>query len=217
MASKLYINEIVSRNGLYTLANTATFDANNHVTIDSNAVSLFYQTNSNALSISQSGSGNALAIGELTVGGSGIVTSGTLSPDVTFPTGQMRIINFSQIPYTSGIVNETNIFSFTATSTDFKVNSKLYLTASISLERVSSENTDSAQLSIESDQMSTILVDGALGYQKTMDEKIHLTCSALTNSIPASSSTFNIKIHDFVGTAEFNVNSGTVTIFEVYI
>ena len=62
MASKLYINEIVSRNGLYTLANTATFDANNHVTIDGNAVSLFYQTNSNALSISQSGSGNALAM-----------------------------------------------------------------------------------------------------------------------------------------------------------
>lgn len=217
MASKLYINEIVSRNGLYTLANTATFDANNHVTIDGNAVSLSYQTNSNALSINQSGSGNALVIDQFTVGGSGIVTSGVLAPEVSFPSGHMRMVNFSQISYASGIVNETNIFSFTATSTDFKVNSKLYLTASISLERVSSDDTDSAQLSIESDQMSNVLIDGALGYQKTMDEKIHLTCSALTNSIPASSSTFNIKIHDFVGTAEFNVNGGSVTIFEVYI
>ena len=216
MASKLYINEIVSRNGLYTLANTATFDANNHVFIGGNAVSLTYQSESNALSIAQSGLGNALAIGELTVGGSGIVTSGTLAPEVNFPTGQMRIINFSQIPYASGIVNETTIFSFTATSTHFKVNSKLYLTASISLERVSADNTDSAQLSIESDQMTNLLVDGALGYQKTMDEKIHISCSALTDSISTSSSTFNIKIHDFVGTAEFNVNGGTVTIFEVY-
>ena len=216
MASKLYINEIVSRNGLYQLANTATFDANNHVFIGGNAVSLTYQSESNALSIAQSGLGNALAIGELTVGGSGIVTSGTLSPDVSFPTGQMRLFHFSQIPYASGIVNETTIFSHTATSTHFKLNSKLYMTASLSLERVSSENTDSAQLSIESDQMSTILVDGALGYQKTMDEKIHITCSALTDSIPTSSATLLIKLHDFVGTAEFNVNGGTVTIFEVY-
>ena len=59
MASKLYINEIVSRNGLYTLANTATFDANNHVSMNGNTVSLTYQSESNALSISQSGSGNA--------------------------------------------------------------------------------------------------------------------------------------------------------------
>ena len=142
-----------------------------------NTVSLTYQSESNALSIAQSGLGNALAIGELTVEGSGIVTSGTLSPDVSFPTGQMRLFHFSQIPYASGIVDETTIFSHTATSTHFKLNSKLYMTASLSLERVSSENTDSAQLSIESDQMSTILVDGALGYQKTMDEKIHITCS----------------------------------------
>lgn len=216
MASKLYINEIVSRNGLYTLANTATFDANNHVSMNGNTVSLTYQSESNAFSIAQSGLGNALAIGELTVGGSGIVTSGTLSPDVTFPTGQMRIINFSQIPYTSGIVNETTIFSHTAISTHFKLNSKLYMTASLSLERVSSDDTDSAQLSIESDHMSTILVDGALGYQKTMDEKIHITCSALTNPIPTSSATLLIKLHSFIGTAEFNVNGGTVTIFEVY-
>ena len=97
MASKLYINEIVSRNGLYQLANTATFDANNHVFIGGNTVSLTYQSESNALSITQSGLGNALAIGGLTVGGSGIVTSGTLSPDVSFPTGQMRLFHFSQI------------------------------------------------------------------------------------------------------------------------
>jgi len=213
MASKLFANEILSKNGVYQIFDASEFDANNSVSISEKSVDLKFSQANTSLTISQSGTGDSLKAGNFVLDASGSVTSGTLSSSVNFPTGHMKLLDFSQIGYGAGLTMNTIVHTITVSTS--KTNSKIYLTGFINLERISADTTDSAQLSVENMNMTNVLVDGAVSYGAADSQNIHIPFAALTGSITGST-TFNIRLHDFTGTAEFNVNGGTVTLFEIF-
>lgn len=214
MASKLFANEILSKNGVYQIFDASEFDANNSVSISEKSVDLKFSQANTSLTITQSGTGDSLKAGNFVLDASGSVTSGTLSSSVNFPTGHMKLLNFSQIGYGPGLTTDTIMISLDLTG--LHQGSKIYLTGSVNLERISADTTDSAQLSIDGDDMTTLLVDGSVGYGAADSQNIHIPFACLSDSITADSTSFDLRLHNFIGTAEFNINGGTVTAFEVF-
>jgi len=214
MASKLFANEILSKNGVYQIFDASEFDANNSVSISEKSVDLKFSQANTSLTITQSGTGDSLKAGNFVLDASGSVTSGTLSSSVNFPTGHMKLLNFSQIGYGPGLTTDTIMISLDLTG--LHQGSKIYLTGSVNLERISADTTDSAQLSIDGDDMTTLLVDGSAGYGAADSQNIHIPFACLSDSITADSTSFDLRLHNFTGTAEFNINGGTVTAFEVF-
>lgn len=212
--SVIYVNRISNRSGIYQLFDAEHFDSNNQILLNETEALFRFSNANSGVRIEQTGTGNSITANNFIVDASGSVTSGTLSSSVNFPTGHMKLLNFSQIGYGPGLTMDTILISLDLTG--LHQGSKVYLTGSVNLERISADTTDSAQISIDGDDMTTILVDGSVGYGAADSQNIHIPFACLSDSITADSTSFDIRLHGFTGTAEFNVNGGTVTAFEVF-